>query len=379
MLFSVHQLMTFILTLIGAAVLSVVVTSLVRIMARRFGVLDRPAGRKQHRTPTPLLGGFAIYLSLVGAVVVMSSLGLFNGSHIKAKYLVGIIAAASFLAFGGALDDRFNLKPLRQLIWPLLAVVAIIASGVGVAYVTNPFGGLIELNRITTTVLWFDGIPYRLTLLADLFAMVWLLTLTYTTKFLDGLDGLVSGVTVIGCLVVAAVSLTRDVAQADTALLALAIGGGFAGFFVFNFHPARMFLGEGGSTLAGFLLGTLAIISGGKIATTLLVLGLPLFDAVVVVVRRVLRGKSPFGGDRSHLHFLLVDGGVPHGQAVLLYWVLAAAFGISTLLLRGPQKIAALGLIGSLALAGVALLMSIRQRNKIIKSSLTTNDNRTSE
>ena len=108
-----------------------------------------------------------------------------------------------------------------------------------------------------------------------------------------------------------------------------------------------------------------------------LVLGLPLFDAVVVVVRRMLHGRSPFGGDRSHLHFLLVDSGVPHGQAVLLYWVLAAAFGTSTLLLHGPQKVAVLGLIGSLALAGVALLMIVRQRNAISKSSLTTDDDKT--
>ncbi|MFH2062952.1 MAG: MraY family glycosyltransferase [bacterium] len=355
--------MTLILTLIGAAGLSVAVTALVRVMARHYGVLDRPGGRKRHGTPTPLLGGFAIYLSLVGAVVALSSMGLFNGSHIKAKYLVGIIAAASFLAFGGALDDRYDLKPWRQLIWPVLAVVAVIASGIGVAYVTNPFGGVIELNRMTTTVLWLDGIPYRLTLLADLFALAWLLTMTYTTKFLDGLDGLVSGVTVIGCLVVAAVSLTRDVAQPDTALLALAIGGVFAGFLAFNFHPARMFLGEGGSTLAGFLLGTLAIISGGKIATTLLVLGLPLFDAMVVVVRRLLAGRSPFGGDRSHLHFLLVDGGIPHGRAVLLYWFLSALFGISTLLLDGLQKMAAFALAGSLVLGGAAFFLSARKRS----------------
>jgi UDP-GlcNAc:undecaprenyl-phosphate GlcNAc-1-phosphate transferase len=212
-------------------------------------------------------------------------------------------------------------------------------------------------------VLWWDGIPYRLTLLADLFTVAWLMGMTYTTKFLDGIDGLVSGITVIGALVIGAVSVMQEVAQPDTALLALMVAGAFAGFLLFNAFPARVFLGEGGSTMAGFLLGTLAIISGGKIATTLLILGLPILDAAVVLIRRVLSGKSPTTADRSHLHFKLLDIGLTQRQTVLFFWLIAALFGVSTLVLRGPEKLAALGvLVAVLAIISLVAIVAYRRR-----------------
>ncbi|MBU0625527.1 undecaprenyl/decaprenyl-phosphate alpha-N-acetylglucosaminyl 1-phosphate transferase [Patescibacteria group bacterium] len=357
--------MTFFIIFIGAFGLSILTTVFVRGLARHFGVLAEPGGRRLHKKAVPLLGGVALFIALVLIVVVLTSFGWLPGSHIKAKYLVGIIAAAGLLSFGGALDDRYELKPWQQFIWPFLAVLAVIVVGIGVNYITNPFGGLIELNKYIMTAVWIDGIPYKLTILADIFTLAWLMTMTYTTKFLDGLDGLVVGLTVIGGLVIAAVSLMREVAQPDTAILALAIAGVFAGFLVFNIYPARIFLGEGGSTLAGFLLGILAIISGGKIATTLLVLGLPLFDAAIVIIRRLVRGKSPFGGDRSHLHFLLVDSGLPQRSVVLLYWFLAALFGISTLILPGPQKVTAIGVALSLLLVILAGALIMQKRNSI--------------
>jgi len=358
--------MTFAIVLIGAFVLSGLTTAFVRGMAKYFGVLAEPGGRRKHGQAVPLMGGVAIYIALSLSVVLLSTLGWLPGDHILSKHLVGIIAAAGLLSFGGALDDRYDLKPWQQFIWPLLAAIAVILVGVGVDYITNPFGGLIELNKYVVTAAWIDGVPYHLTILADIFTLAWLLTVTYTTKFLDGLDGLVAGLIVIGGLVIAAVSMMREVSQPDTALLALAIAGVFAGFLLFNFNPARMFLGEGGSTMAGFLLGVLAIISGGKIATTLLVLGLPLFDAAVVVTRRLLKGQSPFSGDRLHLHFLLVDSGMPQRQAVLLYWFLAALFGVSTLVLRGPEKVVAIGFVLSVVLVILsgALIIRKRSRNK---------------
>lgn len=335
------------------------VTPLVRVVAWRLGVLDRPDdGRKRHGRTVALMGGVAILLALGAAVGAAVAGGLLPGEHIKAKYLVGILAAAALLALGGALDDRFDLRPRTQILWPFLAALAIIASGVGVAYVTNPLGGQLDLDRHVVTVLWWGGLPYKLTLLADVFTLAWLMSVTYTTKLLDGLDGLVSGMTVIGALVIAAVSVTRDVAQPDTAVLALIVAGAFLGFLFYNASPASIFLGEGGSTMAGFLLGTLAIISGGKIATTLLVLGLPVFDAAFVVLRRLVTGKSPVSGDRSHLHFRLLDAGWTPRQVVALYWLVAALFGTSTLILRGPEKLVAIGLLATLlvALTGAGML-----------------------
>ena len=256
--------------------------------------------------------------------------------------------------------DKYNLSPRRQIIWPVLAAFVIIASGIGIRNITNPFGGQFFLDRYTFIVLWWEGIPYRISLIADIFTFFWLLGMTYTTKLLDGLDGLVSGLMVIGAIVVAFVSMTKEVAQPDTALLACVVAGAFLGFLVFNFNPASIFLGEGGSTLAGFMLGVLAIISGGKIATTLLVIGLPLFDAGFVILRRFfVEKRSPTSGDRSHLHFRLLDLGLSHRQVVLFYYFMAALFGISTLVLRGWEKIVALVLLLSILLVTTAMGIGI--------------------
>jgi len=147
----------------------------------------------------------------------------------------------------------------------------------------------------------------------------------------------------------------KDVAQPDTAILALIVAGAFAGFLLFNAAPASIFLGEGGSTLAGFLLGTLAIISGSKVATTLLVLGLPLFDTAVVIIRRLLQRRSPASGDRSHLHFRLLDLGFSQRQVVLLYYFVAAFFGTFTILLDGWEVTVAAGLVASLLIVLTAV------------------------
>ena len=280
------------------------------------------------------------------------------------KYLWGLGLAGGLLVIGGLLDDRFDLKPWQQLVWPVLAAAVVVVSGIGVKYVTNPLGGQIQLDSLSWIVAWWDGMPYRLTLLADLFSLAWLMGMTYTTKFLDGLDGLVAGVTAIGCLVIAAVCQMVNVLQPDTAVLAMAGAGAFAGFLVFNFSPARIFLGEGGATVAGFLLGVLAIISGGKIATALLIMGLPIFDAAAVIVRRYRRGQPIWRGDRSHLHFRLVDMGFTPRQAVLFYWFSAAAFGTSTLVLQGWEKVVALGMIVSLLTAVLAGAALIRKRRR---------------
>jgi len=356
--------MPFLAVILASFAVSALATPLVMRLAGRFGVFDIPAlPRKIHRAPTPLLGGTAVILGFAAAVALCLYAGWLPDLHIKLKYLIGILAAASLLIIGGSLDDKFDLPPLRQIVWPALAALVVVASGIGVSYISNPFGGQIYLDRQQFTVLWWGGLPYKFTLIADLFSFFWLMGMTYTTKLLDGLDGLVSGVTVIGALIIAAVSLMKDVAQPDTALLAFAVAGAFGGFLLFNFNPARIFLGEGGSTLAGFLLGALAIISGGKIATALLVLGLPIFDTAVVVARRVFwYRRSVAAGDRSHLHFRLIEMGLSTRQTVLFYYFAAALFGSATLFLQGWEKIVALGLIASVLAAVLSFWAALRRR-----------------
>jgi len=254
------------------------------------------------------------------------------------------------------LDDKYGLKPSKQIIWPILACLVVIVSGIGITYITNPLGGTLYLDTVKIKILEAGGLPYYFTLFADLFALIWLMGMMYTTKLLDGLDGLVSGMTTIACFVVFFLSLNKEVAQPETALLAIILAGASFGFLVFNFYPAKIFLGEGGSLWLGFMLGVLSIISGAKIATTLLIMGIAILDVIWVIVRRLFfEQKSPFGtADRKHLHFRLLDVGLSHRQAVLFLWFLSLCFGLTALFFKGTQK-----LITLIVLAAVMIILAI--------------------
>jgi len=232
---------------------------------------------------------------------------------------------------GGYFDDKYNLKPAQQLVWPVLAALVVVLMGFKIDYISNPFGGLIYLGS---------------SLISPLLIFVWLLGMMYTTKFLDGLDGLVSGIAAIGSIILFLVSLFWDVPMSGTSILCLLLAGSSLGFLVWNFHPARIFLGEGGSLFLGFMLGALAIISGAKIATTLLIMGIPILDVVWVILRRVFKErKSVFLADGKHLHFRLLDAGLNHRQAVLFLYLLTAIFGSLAIFQQTVGKLVTLGML----------------------------------
>ena len=337
-------------------ILSLALTPLVRLIAKRFGVLDVPdAERKLHRKPTPLLGGLAIFMALALSVIAFK--GSLLGGFLMPKHLAGILIGAAVLIIGGYFDDRYDLKPWQQLGFTAAAA----AAGIGADVITNPFGGVWRLDLWHLTVFERGGVPYRLTLPADLFTFGWLMAMMYTTKLLDGLDGLVSGLVVIGATVLALYSLTPLVGQPELARLAMIAAGAFGGFLFYNARPASIFLGEGGSTLAGYLLGVMAVMAGGKIGTTLMVLAVPFMDMLWTIVRRLFEGRSPVKGDAGHLHFRLVASGLTPGRTVALFWLFAAAFGGVGLFLRGKEKLPALAI---LAILFVSVSVVSRRRHQ---------------
>ncbi|MDO8572125.1 MAG: MraY family glycosyltransferase [bacterium] len=347
--------MTSIFLFSAAFSFSILATWVIKKIALRFDITDKPGEqRKIHTRPIPLLGGCAVYCGVVAVLFLYSFFAppqwpSFVGTNVSFQQLTGILLGGAFLMLGGALDDRYVLKPLQQIIWPIFAVGTVIASGVVVDRVTNPFGGTIELASLG---LFF---PQCVTFL-------WLMIVIYTTKFLDGLDGLVSGMTVIGSLIIALLSLFFFI-NIPTALLAIITAGAFAGFLVFNFHPAKIFLGEAGSTFAGLMLGVLAVMSGAKFATAVLILGLPILDATWVIFRRVVfEKKSPFKGDRKHLHFRLLDAGLSHRQAVLFIYLLGVGFGLSALFLQSAQKLVSIALLGIILCVVLTVLFFIERK-----------------
>lgn len=344
-----------------AFLLVIFLTYFIRRLAIKHNVLDFPfLARKVHKKNTPLWGGVAIYISfsVVLIIVALFTDKLVN-SYMLPKHLIGILLGGLFLVVGGMLDDKYRLKPWQQFIWPAISAIVVIGSGIGINYISNPLGNALQLDQFKIKFFEFSGAPYYFVIFADIFTFVWILGMIYTTKFLDGLDGLVPGISVITSFVIFFLSIKPEVMQLPTAMLAIIFAGAIAGFLLWNFNPAKIFLGEGGSTLCGFMLGTLAIISGGKIATALLCMGVPILDALWVIIRRIFEHHSPFFGDKKHLHFRLLDVGFSHWQVVVFLWILSASFGATALFIQGKQKIIALAVLGGImiVLAGLVALV----------------------
>ncbi|OGL63848.1 hypothetical protein A3C09_02200 [Candidatus Uhrbacteria bacterium RIFCSPHIGHO2_02_FULL_47_44] len=320
-------------------------TVFVRFVATKWHIVDHPHHPKNvHTHPIPRLGGISIFLAVAVAVIgsLLSSKWLVSGEIQYLQY-TGFLLGGLILMIGGYIDDRFDLPPRYAIIAPLLASVTVILCGVNIEKLTNPFGGVFFLHAWQSNIIVF----------------IWLMVVMYTTKFLDGLDGLATSVTSIGSMMVLLLALTVAYFQPDVALLAAIVLGAQLGFLFWNFHPASIFLGEGGSTLVGFLVGMLAVISGGKLATALLVLGVPLLDVMWIVLRRFRAGglKQIFVGDRKHLHHRLLDRGWGQTQIVLFYVFIAGLFGISTLFFQSKEKVIILMLLAGLMLVAAAFFV----------------------
>lgn len=337
---------------------ALIFTPIVRFFAKKKGIIDRPDGlRKTHDGPTPLLGGLAVFAAF--ALAVTLTLGGLLGGFLLAKHLMGILLGGLVLVIGGFLDDRYDLPPRLQILFPALASLIVIASGIGASVITNPLGGVLHLDAWQWTIFTLGETPYHLTLPADLFTFAWLMGMMYTTKLLDGLDGLVSGLGVIGFTVLAVYSLSPQTAEPELARLAMGAAGALGGFLFYNARPASIFLGEGGSTLVGYLLGVLAILAGGKIGVTLMILAVPIMDAAWTIMKRLQQRRSVAQGGQDHLHFLLVNKGLSPGKTTLLFWLFAAAFGGAGQFIGGWEKLLAMAILGMLYVA-VALLLSKR-------------------
>lgn len=315
----------------GVFVATILLTIITRATARHFRIVDRPVvgGRKIHEKPVPLLGGIALYLAIVAAVAaILVARPELLTINMSVRQLIMVAIGGLIIVVGGTIDDIYNLKPAQQIAFPIVGILVALIGGVELTHITNPFGGILPLGA------W-----------GSLLAFLWLLGMTYTTKLLDGLDGLATGVVGIGALMIFALSQFTRFYQPDVALLALIVAAACGAFLLFNFHPASMFLGESGSLFLGYVLGVLAIIAGGKIATTLLVMGVPILDVAWVIARRWRQRKSIIAGDAWHLHHRLLKSGFSHRGAVLFMYVVSAAFGSLTLVLQSTQKLIALALV----------------------------------
>jgi UDP-GlcNAc:undecaprenyl-phosphate/decaprenyl-phosphate GlcNAc-1-phosphate transferase len=325
--------------ILGSFLLSTALVPLIIDFAKKYGILDRPeaASRKIHFAPIPFLGGWAIFLSSTVIIILMRYFQLADFSRLPWPLFIGIIIAGLVIMIGGSLDDKFNLKPWQQIIFPISAVIIALIFGLKIGFVTNPLsaGGVLLVPQLLGIAL----------------VVLWLLGMMYATKFLDGLDGLVSGIGVIAAAFIFLISLKWDLALSATGVWSLAIMGACLGFWFYNRSPAKIFLGEGGSVFVGFILGVLSVVTGSKITTTLLVMGFPFLDVLMVVVLRLINKQSPFKGDRRHLHYRLLDAGFQPIQAVWLLYIVAFIFGALSLMSSSWLKVVLVAVMLLLMLA----------------------------
>lgn len=304
-----------------SAVLSLLLTPLVRTFARARGWLDQPDGRrKTHRAPVPRLGGVAVFGAFVGAGLVLLAGGLPGGNdELLAAYLPLVSGAAAVLLVG-VWDDVRGVSPWAKLLVQSAAAAYLYLHGYRIDAVSNPFGGeTVSLGALALplTLLWFVGMSNAFNLI-------------------DGLDGLAAGIGLFSTLTLFVAAAVNE--RAEVVLLSAALGGALLGFLRYNFSPASIFLGDSGALFVGFALAAIAIRGSMKssaaiaVAAPLLALAVPILDASIAVARRFLSGQSLFAPDGDHIHHRLLRKGLTPQGAVLTLYGAAALFGALSLL-----------------------------------------------
>jgi UDP-GlcNAc:undecaprenyl-phosphate GlcNAc-1-phosphate transferase len=328
-----------------AVAISYLLTPPVRRFAIRLRMVDRPEHRRVNKRPVPRGGGIAVaaaFLAVAIGILVVNDRFDFVHTPVDGPQLIALLAGTAAAAGLGALDDYFDLRARYQLVTQLALAAFAVALGISITFVNNPFGPRsIEFAQ-----------PF-----ATGFTVLWIVGMINSMNFIDGLDGLSSGIALIAALTLGVISLTPQVAggQPFISLLCVALAGALLGFLRWNFQPATIFPGTSGTMAVGYALAVLSILGSAKVAVALLVLGVPIIDTFWIIVRRLLNGRSPFSADRGHIHHRLLDLGLSHRQTVVLIYAICAALAILSLILSGVGQVYAF--LGVFVGTGLILLV----------------------
>ncbi|MFA0740851.1 MAG: hypothetical protein DFNUSKGM_000958 [Candidatus Fervidibacter sacchari] len=306
------------LAFLVATIVSMTLTPLSIRWAQGLGIVARPSTRKIHREPVPSWGGIALTIAFL--------LGTFS-SWLFLKtvpdHTVGVLIGLFVVILVGTLDDRFSLSPKSKLLGQIAAAILPTAFGLRVSFINNPFG---------------EGYIYLTPWQGWLLTVFWIVLLTNAVNLIDGLDGLAAGVSFFAALTLSFLSASQKLFPVAAAFVAIA--GACMGFLPYNFHPARVFMGDTGAMALGYLFATLSILGAVKSAAALsvlvmtgMVLAYPLIDTSFAILRRWLKGRPIFAADREHLHHRLLDSGFDQRQAVLMLYTLTLIFCLLAILL----------------------------------------------
>lgn len=322
----------YILALIIALLASFLLTPYIKQLAVKIGAVDKPDKRKVHTQVMPRLGGLAIYLATMLAIVCSMPI---------TRDLLGILLGGTWIVIVGVLDDKYSLPARVKLAGQVIAAVILVAFDVKIEWLNNPFGGYFYLEYLS--------IP---------FTVFWVISFINVVNLIDGLDGLAAGVSGIASITVILVAVHQG--YFPVATLTAALAGGIIGFIHYNFNPATIFMGDTGSMFIGYMLAAISIFGAVKSAATIalivpaIALGLPIMDTAFAILRRYSNGRPIFQPDKGHLHHRLLAMGLSQRQAVLLMYGISIVLCLAAFVLAEANVYVAAVVI-VLILVGVAV------------------------
>lgn len=339
-----------ILALVVAFMISFAATPVVRSFAKQVGAIDIPDNKRHiHKQPIPRMGGLAIFIGFLLSVLLFANI---------TPQVRGILLGAILIVVVGAIDDVMNLNAWLKFCVQIVAAVIAVLSGVIINVVSNP---LLITGEQAITV----GI------LAVPVTILWIVGVTNSVNLIDGLDGLACGVSAIASLSMLVVSMLVSNANANVAVILAALCGGCLGFIPYNLNPAKIFMGDTGALLLGYILATASVIGMFKfyaIVTFILpvlALAVPLSDTIFAFTRRILHGQSPFHADRGHFHHKLLDMGLSQKQAVAVLYAISAILGLTAVLLTSSGIVRIVVAVIAFAIAVLIWLFVFRNNKSI--------------
>ena len=321
--------------LLTAALVALISTPVVRSLAFRVGAVDVPKdNRRMHNHPIPRMGGLAIFFGFILSVLIFIPL---------TPELRGMLLGSVVIVILGILDDIFALPALPKFFVQIGAALIAVLEGNCIDFLSNP-------NIFSQDLFWELG------LLAVPITVFWIVGITNAVNLIDGLDGLACGVSTISSMTLLVIALVME--EPDVAILMGALSGACIGFLPYNLNPAKIFMGDTGSTFLGFILAVVSIQGLFKFyaiisfAVPFLMLGLPIFDTCFAILRRVSHGQSPMAPDRGHIHHRLIDMGFTQKQAVAVLYIISAILGLSAVVLTTIGVVRAMLFLLALCAAG---------------------------
>lgn len=346
------------LIFLSAALVSYLLTFPTIALAKKFHLVTDSRIRNHpahtHVGIIPRAGGLPIYLSILLISMIFLPIS---------KIVFGILIASFFLIVLGLFDDAYDLSPYLRFVVNIFISALVIAFGLGIPYISNPFGGVIRLDFWQIPINFF-GVHY-IWIIADLLAIIWLTWSTNMINWSKGIDGQLPGFVAITAIFLGLLSqrfTSHDISASSVTILSFIVAGAYFGFLPHNYYPQKIMPGYGGGALAGFLLGILSILSFGKVGTAVLILSIPLIDAFYTMFRRLKNRHSPFRADWGHFHHRLLEIGWGKRRVAWFYWLISLILGIASLFLKGVEKLLAFTTIAILLFVFMFIIEQMKKQ-----------------